>query len=34
VIAAEAKAAVARFYAEEGSSQEEIWCTLENIDVI
>src|SRR6266852_2471435 len=33
-IAAETKAAVARFYAEEGSPQEEIWCTLENIEVI
>ncbi len=33
-IAAEMKATVARFYAEEGSPQEEIWCTVENIDVI
>src|SRR5712692_1561683 len=33
-IAGEMKAAVARFYAEEGSPQEEIWGTLENIDVI
>ena len=33
-MAAETKAAVARFYAEEGSSQEEIGCTLENIEVI
>ena len=33
-IAGEMKGAVARFYAEEGSPQEEIWCTLENIDVI
>ncbi len=33
-IAGEMKAAVARFYAEEGSPQEEIWCTLEDIDVI
>ena len=33
-IATEMKAAVARFYAEEGSPQEEIWCTVESIDVI
>jgi len=33
-IAADMKTAVARFYAEEGSPQEEIWCTLENIDVV
>jgi hypothetical protein len=33
-IAAEMKATVARFYAEEGSPQEEIWCTVENIGVI
>jgi hypothetical protein len=30
----ELKVAVARFYAEEGSPQEEIWCTLGNIYLI
>jgi len=33
-IAREMKAAVARFYADEGSPQEEMWCTLERIDVV
>ena len=33
-IAGEFKSAVAQFYAEKGSPQEEIWCTLENIVVI
>ena len=33
-IAEEMKAVVARLYDEEGSPQEEIYCTLENIDVI
>jgi len=28
------KAAVTRFYADEGSPQEEMWCTLERIDVV
>jgi hypothetical protein len=33
-IAQSLKAAVVRFYADEGSPQEEMWCTLERIDVI
>jgi len=33
-IARALKAAVARFYADEGSPQEELWCTLERIDVV
>lgn len=33
-IARALKADVARFYADEGSPQEEMWCTLERIDVV
>ena len=33
-IARALKADVARFYADEGSPQEEMWCTLEHIDVV
>jgi hypothetical protein len=33
-IARALKADVTRFYADEGSPQEEMWCTLERIEVV